>query len=163
MASNFANNLVVVSPDTGGVERARAFAKRLDATLAIIDKRREGPNESQVMNIIGNVKGKRVIILDDMIDTAGTMVQAAAALESEGATEVVACCTHAVLSGPAIDRIDRLEPQGDHRDGHHPAARPGEGLQKENHRPARLGISQRGGSSYLLQRLGQLAVYLGAI
>jgi ribose-phosphate pyrophosphokinase len=106
MMSNFANNLVIVSPDTGGVERARAFAKRLDATLAIIDKRREGPNESQVMNIIGNVKGKRVIILDDMIDTAGTMVQAAAALESEGATEVVACCTHAVLSGPAIDRID---------------------------------------------------------
>ena len=106
MASNFANNLVVVSPDTGGVERARAFAKRLDATLAIIDKRREGPNESQVMNIIGNVKDKRVIILDDMIDTAGTMVQAAAALEAEGATEVVACCTHSVLSGPAIDRID---------------------------------------------------------
>jgi ribose-phosphate pyrophosphokinase len=106
MMTNFANNLVVVSPDTGGVERARAFAKRLDATLAIIDKRREGPNESQVMNIIGNVKGKRVIILDDMIDTAGTMVQAAAALESEGATEVIACCTHAVLSGPAIDRID---------------------------------------------------------
>jgi len=106
MMSNFANNLVIVSPDTGGVERARAFAKRLDATLAIIDKRREGPNESQVMNIIGNVKGKRVIILDDMIDTAGTMVQASAALESEGATEVIACCTHAVLSGPAIDRID---------------------------------------------------------
>ncbi|MGE5843678.1 MAG: ribose-phosphate pyrophosphokinase [Syntrophaceae bacterium] len=106
MMSNFANNLVIVSPDTGGVERARAFAKRLDATLAIIDKRREGPNESQVMNIIGNVKGKRVIVLDDMIDTAGTMVQAAAALEAEGATEVIACCTHAVLSGPAIDRID---------------------------------------------------------
>ncbi|HTZ38589.1 MAG TPA: ribose-phosphate pyrophosphokinase [Syntrophales bacterium] len=106
MMNNFANNLVVVSPDTGGVERARAFAKRLDATLAIIDKRREGPNESQVMNIIGNVKGKRVIILDDMIDTAGTMVQAAAALEAEGATEVIACCTHAVLSGPAIERID---------------------------------------------------------
>ncbi len=106
MMNNFANNLVIVSPDTGGVERARAFAKRLDATLAIIDKRREGPNESQVMNIIGNVKGKRVIILDDMIDTAGTMVQAAAALEAEGATEVIACCTHAVLSGPAIDRID---------------------------------------------------------
>ncbi|HQL89338.1 MAG TPA: ribose-phosphate pyrophosphokinase [Syntrophales bacterium] len=103
---NFAENLVIVSPDTGGVERARAFARRLNAALAIIDKRREGPNESQVMNIIGNVKGKRVIILDDMIDTAGTMVQAAAALEAEGATEVVACCSHAVLSGPAIDRID---------------------------------------------------------
>ena len=84
MASNFANNLVVVSPDAGGVERARAFAKRLDATLAIIDKRREGPNESEVMNIIGDVKGKRVIILDDMIDTAGTMVQAAAPWNPKG-------------------------------------------------------------------------------
>lgn len=103
---NFSENLVIVSPDTGGAERARAFARRLNAALAIIDKRRDGPNESQVMNIIGNVQGKRVIILDDMIDTAGTMVQAAAALEAAGATEVVACCTHAVLSGPAIDRID---------------------------------------------------------
>ena len=106
MMSNFANNLVIVSPDTGGVERARAFAKRLDATLAIIDKRREGPNESQVMNIIGNVKGKRVIILDDMIDTAGPWSRPRPPWKSEGATEVIACCTHAVLSGPAIDRID---------------------------------------------------------
>jgi ribose-phosphate pyrophosphokinase len=106
LLKNFAENLVIVSPDTGGAERARAFARRLNAALAIIDKRREGPNESQVMNIIGNVQGKRVIILDDMIDTAGTMVQAAAALEAAGAVEVVACCTHAVLSGPAIDRID---------------------------------------------------------
>ena len=106
MMSNFANNLVIVSPDTGGVERARAFAKRLDATLAIIDKRREGPNESQVMNIIGNIKGRRVILLDDMIDTAGTIVQAAQALKDEGAMEISACCTHPVLSGPAIDRIE---------------------------------------------------------
>ena len=106
LLKNFAENLVIVSPDTGGAERARAFARRLNAALAIIDKRREGPNESQVMNIIGNVQGKRVIILDDMIDTAGTMVQAAAALEAAGAVEVVACCSHAVLSGPAIDRID---------------------------------------------------------
>ena len=98
-------DIVVVSPDTGGVVRARAFAKRLDAALAIVDKRRETPNESEVMNIIGNVKGKRAIILDDMIDTAGTMVQAASALKEEGAIEVFACCTHPVLSGPAIDRI----------------------------------------------------------
>jgi ribose-phosphate pyrophosphokinase len=106
MKKNYGNNMVVISPDTGGVERARAFAKRLDASLAIIDKRREGPNESQVMNIIGNVKGKRVIILDDMIDTAGTMVQAADALIGEGAIEISACCTHAILSGPAIERIE---------------------------------------------------------
>ena len=94
-----------MSPDTGGVERARAFGKRLGANLAIIDKRREGPNESQVMNIIGNVKDRRVIILDDLIDTAGTIVQAAEALKSEGAKEISACCTHPVLSGPAIERI----------------------------------------------------------
>lgn len=104
---NYQNDLVIVSPDTGGVERARAFGKRLGASLAIIDKRREGPNESQVMNIVGNVKGKRAIILDDMIDTAGTVVQAAHALEDEGATEVIVCCTHAVLSGPAIERINK--------------------------------------------------------
>ena len=97
---------VIVSPDTGGVERARAFAKRIGATLAIIDKRREGPNESQVMNIIGDVKKKKVIILDDMVDTAGTVVQAAQALADAGALEVSVCCTHPVLSGPAIDRIN---------------------------------------------------------
>ena len=100
------NNTVVVAPDTGGVERARAFGKRLGASLAIIDKRREGPNEAQVMNIIGNVEGKRVLILDDMIDTAGTVVQAANALKDAGALEVSVCCTHPVLSGPALDRIE---------------------------------------------------------
>jgi ribose-phosphate pyrophosphokinase len=100
------DNTVVVSPDTGGVERARAFGKRLGASLAIIDKRREGPNEAQVMNIIGNVLEKRVIILDDMADTAGTVVQAAKALMDAGALEVSVCCTHPVLSGPAIDRIE---------------------------------------------------------
>lgn len=102
---NYNDDFVIVSPDAGGVERARAFAKRLDTTIAIIDKRREGPNESQVMNIIGNVNNKRVIILDDLIDTAGTIVQAASALKNDGAAEIFACCTHAVLSGPAIDRI----------------------------------------------------------
>ena len=106
MKDNYQNNTVVVSPDTGGVERARAFGKRMGASLAIIDKRREGPNEAQVMNIIGNIKGKRVIILDDMVDTAGTVVQAANALTEAGALEVSVCCTHPVLSGPAIDRIE---------------------------------------------------------
>ena len=107
MKRNYREDTVVVSPDTGGVERARAFGKRLGASLAIIDKRREGPNEAQVMNIIGNIKGKRVIILDDMVDTAGTVVQAAQALADAGALEVSVCCTHPVLSGPAIDRISK--------------------------------------------------------
>lgn len=99
-------SLVVVSPDAGGVERARAFAKRLDASLAIIDKRRERANVSKVMNVIGDVKGKDTILLDDLIDTAGTIVQAAGALKEQGARRVFAACTHAVLSGPAIDRIN---------------------------------------------------------
>jgi len=99
------NKLVVVSPDTGGVVRARAFAKKLEADLAIVDKRRDMPNESEVMNVIGNVEGKMAIILDDMIDTAGTMVQAAHAIKAGGAIDVIACCTHPVLSGPALDRI----------------------------------------------------------
>jgi ribose-phosphate pyrophosphokinase len=109
MKKNFIDNTVVVSPDTGGVERARAFGKRLGASLAIIDKRREGPNEAEVMNIIGNVKGKRIIILDDMIDTAGTVVQAARAMKDAGALEISICCTHPVLSGPALDRIEGSE------------------------------------------------------
>ncbi len=106
MKKKYLENTVVVSPDTGGVERARAFGKRLGASLAIIDKRREGPNEAQVMNIIGNIEGKSVILLDDMIDTAGTVVQGANALKEAGALEVSVCCTHPVLSGPALDRIE---------------------------------------------------------
>jgi len=98
-------DLVVVSPDTGGVVRARAFAKRLNADLAIIDKRREKPNEAKAMAVIGDVKDKIAIILDDMADTAGTLVEASAAVMARGASEVHACCSHAVLSGPAIDRI----------------------------------------------------------
>jgi ribose-phosphate pyrophosphokinase len=109
MKKNYQDNTVVVSPDTGGVERARAFGKRLGASLAIIDKRREGPNEAEVMNIIGNVEGKKVIILDDMVDTAGTVVQAASAMKEAGALEVSVCCTHPVLSGPALDRIEKSE------------------------------------------------------
>ncbi len=99
-------NLVIVSPDAGGVERARSFAKRLNASLAIVDKRREVANVSKVMNVIGDVRGKDAIILDDMIDTAGTTTQAAEALIEGGARRVMAACSHAVLSGPAIDRIN---------------------------------------------------------
>ncbi len=99
-------DLVIVSPDAGGVERARAFAKRLGCSLAIIDKRRERANVSQVMNVIGNVGNKDAMILDDIIDTAGTTVQAADVLKERGAKRVSAICTHAVLSGPAIDRIN---------------------------------------------------------
>ena len=98
-------DLVVVSPDAGGVERARAFAKRLQVTLAIIDKRREGPNNAQVMNIIGDVKGRNALLVDDMVDTAGTLVQAAQACAEQGAHRVWAGCTHAVLSGPSLERI----------------------------------------------------------
>ena len=104
--SNIQNDLVIVSPDAGGVERARAFAKRLNASLAIIDKRRETPNVAEAMNIIGEVRGKTAIILDDMVDTAGTLTQAAMALKSRGTSGIHACCTHPVLSGPAIKRIE---------------------------------------------------------
>ena len=104
--THFQDNLVIVSPDAGGVERARAFAKRLDASLAIIDKRRDAPNVSEAMNIIGDVKGKTAVILDDMVDTAGTLTQAAVALTTRGTRRIFACCTHPVLSGPAIERIE---------------------------------------------------------
>jgi ribose-phosphate pyrophosphokinase len=103
--NNLQDDLVIISPDAGGVERARAFAKRLDASLAIIDKRREAPNIAQAMNIIGEVKDKTAIILDDMVDTAGTLTQSAAALKDRGARKIHACCTHPVLSGPSIERI----------------------------------------------------------
>jgi ribose-phosphate pyrophosphokinase len=99
-------DLVVVSPDAGGVERARAFAKRLKANLAIIDKRREGPNQTKLMNIIGEVAGRNVLLLDDMIDTAGTITQGAQALRDKGARTILSGCTHPVLSGPALDRIN---------------------------------------------------------
>jgi ribose-phosphate pyrophosphokinase len=106
MKHKFTHDTIIVSPDAGGVERARAFAKRLDCGLAIIDKRRDAPNKAKAMAVIGNVSGKRTIILDDMADTAGTLTEAANALAENGASEVHACCTHAVLSGPAIDRIN---------------------------------------------------------
>src|SRR4030042_2308781 len=99
------NDLVIVSPDAGGVERARAYAKRLNTSLAIIDKRREGPNVSQVMNIIGDVEGMVAIIVDDLVDTGGTLARAAYALMEKGAKTVYACCTHPVLSGKAVEII----------------------------------------------------------
>ena len=102
-------NPVVASPDIGGVARARYFAKTMGLDMVIVDKRREKANESEVMNIIGNVEGKDVIMIDDMVDTAGTMVKAAAALKAKGATSVMACCTHPVLSGPAFERIENGE------------------------------------------------------
>jgi ribose-phosphate pyrophosphokinase len=97
----------VVSPDAGGVERARAFAKRLNSPLAIIDKRREEANIAEVMNVVGEVKGRNCLLVDDLIDTAGTLVKGAEALLEKGAASVSACATHAVLSGPAVDRIEQ--------------------------------------------------------
>ena len=102
----FHDDLVVISPDAGGVERARAYAKRLEASLAIIDKRREAANVTQVMNIVGEVKGRSCVMVDDMVDTAGTLTQGAQALREAGASHVYAAITHPVLSGPAIKRIE---------------------------------------------------------
>ena len=103
------NNIVVVSPDAGGVERARAYAKHLKAPLAIVDKRRDKPNEAHAMHVIGDVDGRTAIIVDDMIDTAGTLCASAEVLLNYGAKKIVACATHAVLSGPAIDRINATD------------------------------------------------------
>jgi ribose-phosphate pyrophosphokinase len=102
-------NLTVVSPDAGGVERARSFAKKLDAPLAIVDKRRVDVNVAEVMNLIGEVKGRTALVVDDIIDTAGTLVKTAEALIAEGATAVYAAATHPVLSGPAVERLSKSE------------------------------------------------------
>ncbi|MCS6886101.1 MAG: ribose-phosphate pyrophosphokinase [Acidobacteriota bacterium] len=101
-------NVVVVSPDTGGAERARAYAKRLNVDLALADKRRskEKANVVEIMNIVGDVKGRNALIIDDIVDTAGSLTQVAAALKEEGAEQIYACCSHAILSGPAIERIN---------------------------------------------------------
>ena len=101
------HDLTVVSPDAGGLERARAFAKRLDGELAVIDKRRVGPNTAELMNIIGEVKGRNILICDDMIDTAGTLINTVEALRREKARKIIACATHAVLSGPAVERLKK--------------------------------------------------------
>jgi len=100
-------DLTIVSPDAGGAERARAYAKRLGAELAIIDKRRSDDGTAEVMNVIGDVNGRTCILQDDIVDTAGTMQKAAVALKQSGAARVLACAVHGVLSGPAIDRIDQ--------------------------------------------------------
>jgi ribose-phosphate pyrophosphokinase len=105
MRGKFTSDAVIVSPDAGGVERARAFSKRLDAGLAIIDKRRPAPNVAELVNIIGDVKGRDAIIIDDMVDTAGTLCAAAKGLTERGARAVYACITHGLLSGPALERI----------------------------------------------------------
>ena len=105
LKTRFGNETVIVSPDAGGVERARAFSKRLDAGLAIIDKRRPAPNVAELVNIIGDVKGRDAIIIDDMVDTAGTLCAAAKGLTDKGARAVYACISHGLLSGPAIERI----------------------------------------------------------
>ena len=104
---NLKDNVVVVSPDAGAAERARAYAKRLNVPMALIDKRRLKPNVSEVLHVIGEVEGKSALIVDDIVDTAGTLVQAAEALLKNGAKEVYACCTHGVLSGPAVERIEK--------------------------------------------------------
>ncbi|MDR1045391.1 MAG: ribose-phosphate pyrophosphokinase [Candidatus Adiutrix sp.] len=101
------DDLVLVSPDAGGVERTRYFAKHLDVPIAIVDKRRDAPNVAQAMNIVGEVKGRVAVIIDDMVDTAGTLTQAAGVIQELGAVEVLACATHAVFSGPALDRIEK--------------------------------------------------------
>ncbi len=104
--TRYPENLVVVSPDAGGVERARAYAKRLNCSLAIVDKRRSAPNQARAMAIIGDVQDKIAIVIDDMVDTAGTLTEAAGVICEKGARQVHAYCTHPVLSGPAIDRIN---------------------------------------------------------
>ncbi|MGB3211536.1 MAG: ribose-phosphate pyrophosphokinase [Desulforhopalus sp.] len=106
---SFGDNVIMVSPDAGGVERTRAFAKRLNSGLAIIDKRRDKPNECEAMHVIGDVRGKTAILMDDMVDTAGTLCAGAKTLLENGAKEVHACCSHPVLSGPAIERLRNSE------------------------------------------------------
>ncbi|MGA2090042.1 MAG: ribose-phosphate pyrophosphokinase [Endomicrobiales bacterium] len=106
IAAKNMTDLVVVSPDAGGVERARAFAKHLNADLAIVDKRRPRPNEAAIMNVIGEVRGKTAILLDDLVDTAGTLTKVAATIKEKGAVRVLAACSHGVLSGAAIERIE---------------------------------------------------------
>ncbi len=102
-------DLVVVSPDAGGVERARAYAKKLNASLAIIDKRRDQPNQAQAMHVIGDVQDKTAIMVDDMIDTAGTLCAGAEVLKANGAKSIIACAAHGVLSGPAVDRLNATD------------------------------------------------------
>ncbi len=151
-------NLVVVSPDVGGVVRARALAKRLESDLAIIDKRRPRPNVATVMNIIGEVKGRTCVIMDDMVDTANTLCEAALALKEKGAEQVLAYCTHPVLSGSARRAHREL---GDRRAGgdrYHPAARRRAGLQED---PPAVGgrTAGRDDAAHQQRGVGELAVH----
>ena len=152
------DNMIVVSPDVGGVVRARAIAKRLDdADLAIIDKRRPKANVATVMNIIGDVEGKTCVLVDDIVDTAGTLCAAAAALKERGAKKVVAYCTHPVLSGAAIGNVTNSAARrtGGHR--HHPAHRRGARLPEDP--PAqRRRTAGRDDPARRVRRVGQLAV-----
>ena len=124
------DNLLVVSPDVGGVVRARAIAKRLDSDLAIIDKRRPKANVAEVMNIIGDVEGRTCVIMDDIVDTANTLCKAATALKEHGAEKVVAYCTHPVLSGGAVARIAESAARRDRRHRHDPAVRRSAGCKR---------------------------------
>ncbi len=149
-----------ISPDAGGVERARAFSKRLDAHLAIIDKRRAAPTSWSEMHIIGDVEGRDAIIVDDMVDTAGTLCTAAEAVVRAGAPHVLACATHAVLSGPAIERIEASAHRGARRHRHHPA--PSEAARscgKIKVLPGRA-AARRGHPAHPQGRIDQLAIRL---
>ena len=132
----------MVSPDAGGVERARFFAKKVDAALAIVDKRRVEMNVAEVMHVIGDVNGRTCLIIDDLIDTAGTLVKTAAALMENGATSVYACASHAVLSGPAVDNIAQFGDQGSGGHQYDPADGGGEAARTEE--GARLRAFDRG-------------------
>jgi hypothetical protein len=131
----------VVSPDVGGVVRARALAKQLGCDLAIIDKRRPKANVSEVMHVIGEIEGRNCVIMDDMIDTAGTLVKAAEVLKERGAKKVYAYCTHPIFSGPAIERIARAAARRSGGHQHHSAERRGQGLQEDP--PAVGGLPDR--------------------
>ena len=152
-------NLTVVSPDAGGVERARAFAKRLNAPLAIIDKRREEANVAEVMNVIGKVKDRNCLMVDDLIDTAGTLVKGADALLDHGAASVSACATHAVLSGPAVERIDEIASQGSGGDEFHSAFEKSEAVRQDQRAVGRA-VAGAGGAVDSRGDFGQYFVCL---
>ena len=152
-------DLVIVSPDAGGVERARAIAKRLDVDLAIVDKRRTAPNEAEVMNVIGDVRGRDVLIVDDIIDTAGTLMKTVDALHEQGARRILAAGIHGVLSGPALERIERLAARGAAGHRHH-ADRRQAGEAQQAARPVGRAAARRGDPPHPRQQLGDLALRL---
>ena len=140
---HFHRDLVIVSPDAGGVPRARAYAKLLKSGLAMIDKRRTDPNKAEALNIIGEVEDKTAVILDDMVDTAGTLVEATRTLLERGTKAVFACVTHAVLSGPAVERIRQQSPGKPDRYGHAAAKRGSDQERKDHAAYRRQGFSPR--------------------